>query len=349
MTPRAVTPPPALIAPARGKPAARLAIVLAWGAAAVLTAWSVAVLCIAAHPTLLGVAGGGLVLAVVAFVSRRFRKRSARAGAAVAAALLGATVVHLAIRPHAERAWVPDMSRTPHAEIQGDVVTIHEFRNFSWSTEEALTKPRWETRTFHLSQLRGVDLVMVYWGSPHMSHTMASFDFGAEGRVCVSIEARRETAERYSPTLGALRKYELLHVLGAESDLIRLRTNLRAHQTVRLFPLRIDVTAARRQFLGILEATNRVHASPAWYHTVRRNCTTEILLHELLLPTSAAWNWRLIANGHLDEYLRAHGYLDSRTPLASLRLQGDITARARTAAEAEFSAQIRVRPAEQLP
>jgi hypothetical protein len=123
----------------------------------------------------------------------------------------------LLLAPRDDRRWQSDMAETPWAEISADHVTLHNFRNTARLAADNYS-PRWETRRFSLSALRHLDYFIVYWDSPHIGHTMMTFDFGPEGRVCASIEARREQGEIYAPLAGAFRQYELLYVLGDERD-----------------------------------------------------------------------------------------------------------------------------------
>ena len=71
----------------------------------------------------------------------------------------------------------------------GDAVTIENVRNFEYRSLDDFT-PRYETRTYHLANLKGVDIIFFNWGSPLMSHPVLVFDFGPDGRVCMSIEVR---------------------------------------------------------------------------------------------------------------------------------------------------------------
>ncbi len=75
----------------------------------------------------------------------------------------------LTLKPSNDRAWQPDVAQTAWAEIDGDHVTIHNVRNCDYRTEGDYT-PRWETRSFDLSQIRGMDIFFTYWGSPWIAH-----------------------------------------------------------------------------------------------------------------------------------------------------------------------------------
>ena len=107
----------------------------------------------------------------------------------------------LTIRPSNARDWQTEVAQAPYAEIEGDRVVIHNFRNFDYVTKTDF-RPRWETKTVHLSNLRAVDFFTNYWGSTLICHTFLSFDFGPEGYVCISIETRMMKGQAYSPIAG---------------------------------------------------------------------------------------------------------------------------------------------------
>ncbi len=248
----------------------------------------------------------------------------------------------LTLTPHNDRRWQPDMEKTPWAEIAGDVVTIHNFRHADRRSATDFT-PRWQTRTFHLSSLKHLDFYMVYWGSPHICHTMMTFDFGSEGRVCASIEARREHDESYSPLSGSFRQYELLYVLGDERDIVRLRAPLNAAtDQVYLFRIAATPEVTRALFLDYLASANRLRTQPAWYHSFTTNCSTLIREHVNKAHAFEPWDWRLLANGHLDQRLYADGYLDQSLPLPELKARSLINPSALTVGDSpDFSTRIR--------
>jgi hypothetical protein len=284
-----------------------------------------------------------LGLGIVAFVAAvRLRHRPFGPILALLACAAPVFLWWPTITPHNDRRWQSDMAETPWAEISGDVVTLNNFRNTERRSLTDFT-PRWETRRFQLSSLRHLDFYMVYWGSPHICHTMMTFDFGAEGRVCASIEARRGWDETtYSPLAGIFRHYELLYVLGDERDLVRRRTAPGSEDQTYLFRISAPPEIVRAIFLDYLKSANALHKRAGWYHSLTTNCSTLIRKHVSAIHPATPWDWRIMANGHLDEFLYAEGYIDRTLPLAELKARSLINAAARSADRApDFSDRIR--------
>ena len=96
-----------------------------------------------------------------------------------------------------DRTWIAEVEHPARVKIDGDRLTIENVRNFDYRSGEDYT-PRWETREYDLSKLRGVDLFFSTWGSPLIAHTIASWDFGEDQHLAVSIETRKEVGEEYS-------------------------------------------------------------------------------------------------------------------------------------------------------
>ncbi len=250
------------------------------------------------------------------------------------------------LRARNDRAWLPDVDRVATAEIHGDTLTVHNVRDFDYRSETDYT-PRWETRTYDLARLSGLDLFMSYWSSPSIAHTIMSWDFDDGQHLAISIETRKEVGEEYDPIAGFFRQYELYYVVADERDVIRLRTNYR-HEHVHLYQLRAPVARARKLLLDYVAAINRLAARPEWYNAGTTNCTTTIRTHVIDIGVAAPWDWRLLANGHLDELLYERGSIDTSRPLAEVREASIVDRRAQRAdRDPEFSARIRdglVRP-----
>lgn len=244
------------------------------------------------------------------------------------------------LRPSDTRDWLPDADRTAWAEVNGDVVTIHNLRNCEyWSETEY--KPVWETRVVDLSRITGIDLAITYWGSPLIAHPVASFQFEDGDPVCFSIETRKEKGESYSSIGGFYRQYELIFIVADEKDVIRLRTNYRKGEDVYLYRLNITPEEARERFMEYVAAMNDLHQQPAWYHAVTANCTTAIRSRHT--GAKAPWDWRMLVNGYMDEMLYERGAIgDGSMPFPELKSRSLINREAIAAGKAEdFSKRIR--------
>ena len=136
-------------------------------------------------------------------------------------AFFGIVAWWLTIQPRLDRDWKPEVAVLENAVIDGEHVTIHNVRNFDYRAETDFT-PRYDTRAYDLSQLRGLDLFVTYWGSPLIAHPILSFDFGDQGHICFSIETRTERGESYSAVRGFYRQFELIYVAADERDVIRV-------------------------------------------------------------------------------------------------------------------------------
>jgi hypothetical protein len=66
-------------------------------------------------------------------------------------------------KPSQHRDWDPSVSVLPWAVREGDVVTIENVRNFEYRSLDDFT-PCYETRTFHLANLKAADIIFFNWG-----------------------------------------------------------------------------------------------------------------------------------------------------------------------------------------
>jgi len=312
----------------------------AWMLVVPLAAWGTAALWIDG-PESRAAAGGlaGLFLAAVAWLLVRVRplRRALGGFALLFAALL---VWWLSIHARNDRPWLPDVAHPPTASVDGDVLTVRNLRNFAYRSESDFT-PRWEERRYDLRELRGVDLFLSYWGSPWIAHTIASWDFGDDGHLAISIETRKEVGEAYSALLGFFRQFELYYVAADERDVIGVRAVHRGEQ-VFLYRLATPPAVARDILLDYVAAMNGLAASPDWYNALTHNCTTTIRRHAQHVAPGNPWDWRILVNGRIDQLGYERGQIDTSLPFPVLRRRSDVTERARAAGGADdFSARIR--------
>jgi hypothetical protein len=261
----------------------------------------------------------------------------------LAVALFPVIVVALwwtAIPPSNTRDWTPDVARTARAKFDGSRVTIENVRNFKYRSETNYDQ-RWETRTYDLDRIIGVDLFLSFWGPTEIAHTIMSWDFDDGRHLAISIETRKEKGESYSAIRGFFRQYELYYVVADERDLVGLRTNYRGEQ-VYLYRLRASAAQARALLVDYLNEVNQLADHPEWYNALTQNCTTTIRGHVQNVGAGERLDWRLLANGHLDELLYERGQIDTSIPLADLRARSNITEKAKADDDTrDFSARIR--------
>jgi hypothetical protein len=263
--------------------------------------------------------------------------------AAAAVAFACVLVWWLSLRPSNDREWKPDVAQTAWADIDGDQITIHNFRNCDYLTETDYT-PHWEKKTVNLSQLRGVDVFITYWGSPWIAHPIVSFDFGDQGYVAMSVETRKEVGEDYSAIRGFFRYYELIYTIADERDVVRLRTNYRKGEEVYLYHTRTAPEQAQTIFFDYLRRANTMRDHPEWYNALTNNCTTNVASHvaQSRAGESVRWDWRILLNGKGDEMMYERGDLAGDLPFAELKQNAYINPAARAADNApDFSRLIR--------
>lgn len=201
-----------------------------------------------------------------------------------------------------DREWSPEVSKTLSFEQQGDIVTLHNVRNFNWRTEEDYDQ-HWETRTFNLNDLSGVNIITSYWMGPQIAHTLVSFDFKNSAPITFSIEIRKEKNEAFSALGGFFRKFELSLITADEKDIIYTRSNVRGEQ-VYFFPIAMPKPEMRALFEEYLKKSVDLEKQAKWYNTLTSNCTTLVFdMVQSISNNNLPMDYRLLASGYLPNYL----------------------------------------------
>jgi hypothetical protein len=240
-------------------------------------------------------------------------------------------------KPSHDRDWDPAVAKLPRVVRKGDVVTIENVRNFDYRSLDDFS-PRYEARTYHLGNLTGVDVIFFNWGSAVMSHPVLVFDFGPDGRVCVSIEVRYRRGQKYSIIRSLYHTCELIFLVADERDAILRRTKCGPSQAAHLYRLKTTPDELRATLLDYVDAINALEQTPRWYHGLCTNCTTTFYR----LPSRRCrCDWRVLANARLDQALYADGRLDRTLPFPELRRIGYLNDIANRAPDEEFGDYIR--------
>lgn len=226
--------------------------------------------------------------------------------------------VRLTRSPSNERQWHAAQRVLPRVTVSGDTVRIRNVRDFTYWSESSFEE-RYVDRTFDLQKLDSVSYgVSRFGGVPGLAHAFLTFGFG-DDYVSVSVEARKESAETYSPVRGLFREYELMYVIGTERDIIGLRTEIWL-EDVSLYPVKAGREAMRRTFLDILTRAERLAVSPEFYNTLTNSCSSNIVRHvNAISPGHVRAGLRTVLPGYSDRLAFERGLIDSDLSLAAAR------------------------------
>lgn len=260
-----------------------------------------------------------------------------------AAVAIGAMLI---MRPKSNRTWVPQQSVLARADIRGDSVFLHRMRNFSYTAEESFT-PAYEDRRYDLNALETVWFIVTpfskRWRGP--AHTFVSFGFADSQYVAISVEARREPGETYSPLTGLFKQFEMIYVIGDERDLIGSRAVYGGYD-VYVYPIRASRERIRQLFVEMLERSNALATKPEFYNTLTNNCTTNVVDHvNHIAPHAVPHGIKTILPGYADEVAYSLGLIDNSITLDEARRRYRVNDQARRfATSPEFSRRIREGP-----
>lgn len=311
-----------------------------------LTAWGAAALLVAGPQNSLSVTLAACLAALgLLAITRLWRSRGRLVVAALLLLSAGAWLLWWqSLEPSNDRQWQRDVAVLPSATVEGTRVTLHNMRNFQYRSEYDYS-PAYYDRQVDLDQLVGVDLIATYWMGPSIAHVFLSFAFADGQHVAISIETRKEEGESYSTINGFFRQYELYYVVADERDVIGLRTNHRHNppEQVHLYRLQGPRENARRLFMAYVERINQLHARPEFYNSLTTNCTTSIWMSSLVNEQHLPFSWKLLASGHVPQYLYEQGRLyGGDRPFAELQREALINDKAQAAGDSEeFSRLIR--------
>jgi len=244
------------------------------------------------------------------------------------------------LRPRTDRDWAPDVARQTSGSFAGGLLTVRDVRCFDWRTETEFEE-RWETRSYELARLDSIDLFASHWMGPAVAHLIVSFGFEGSDQLAFSIEVRRQRDELWSNWAGFFKVYELVTIAADERDIIRLRTTVR-REDVYLYRLESTPELRERLLRAYIADCNRLTRQPRFYHTIITNCTTGIVRLVRAAGQRLPFDWRMIASGHVPEYLQRLGLIDRARPFAAVKEAAAISAIGQAVdRDPQFSARIR--------
>jgi len=209
--------------------------------------------------------------------------------------------------------WQEQLVIIPHAEFDGNLVTIKNVRNFRYYPTEADMHVGYYDKTYNLDDIKQVWYVTEPFNE-HKSaaHTFVSFEFNSGDFLAISIEARKTKNQTYSIMKGMFKTYPLVYIAADERDVVLLRANIRK-DNVYIYPVKLEKPEnAKILLIDMLETMNNLAVKPKWYNTMFSSCTSSIAKHVNKLSPGriSQFSWQLWLTASADELALKHGLLD---------------------------------------
>lgn len=246
------------------------------------------------------------------------------------------------IRPSNNRNWALDQAILPYAEINGNVVHIHNIRNFTYRSTSDYT-PNYYDKTFDITKLKRIYYIVEPFSDWEGSaHTFISFEFEGPQFLAISIEIRKEQSESFSAIKGLFKQYELMYVIGDENDLVKLRSNYRK-DAVFIYPVKTTAERMQKMFLEMVGRANKLATKPEFYNTITNTCTSNLVMHaNAIVPGRIPVSYKVLFPGYSDRLAYDIGLIDTQLPFEKARAYFKINQRAeKYANDADFSVKIR--------
>ncbi|WP_200862175.1 DUF4105 domain-containing protein [Asticcacaulis sp. YBE204] len=195
----------------------------------------------------------------------------------LAVGLLTILFIGYAVKTPVEQEWVPLMSRHASVAIDGDFVTITNFRDAVHRTGQP-SVPVWTTESFDLSQLTGADLIIQPFGtSKATAHILLSLGFADGRHIVVSMESRQAKGRAFDAVAGFFRHDQIYPELATERDLFWERLARTPPDNLQIYPIRKRPEVLRAYLERIFAFTNNVRDTPKFYSTLDESCMTAFI------------------------------------------------------------------------
>ncbi len=235
-------------------------------------------------------------------------------GSAVALGLaLFVTAINLQ-SPRHDRAWRDDLAFTPHVNWQDDRFTLAPYRDWTYSEAAPLTKDWREAGPLAMRDVREAFLVVEpHPGLQAMAHTLVIFTFENGEAIGVSVEARKEADEDYSPLHGTFNRFELLYQWASPKDLLTRRAVMMSRE-LYTYRLVLDQAETEAFLAALLAKTDAISGRARFYNTLSSNCT-----NELAKAAGLSWDPAFVFTGYAGEALHREGRIGGEGPFADVK------------------------------
>lgn len=238
---------------------------------------------------------------------------------AMGISVLVAALFFTLVRPDPNLNWAADHAHHPQVTFSGDIVTVKNFRNFTWRTSTDFD-PKWEERTYDLSTITSMYYVVVPIRQiAGVAHVFVCFGFSDGQHVALSVEGRRVVGRPYRVIQSMFRQYQIIYVIGDERDVVGLRGAVWKNE-VRFWPAATSPDRVRAIFVSMLEQAHSLEKNPEFYHLLVNNCMTNITRHlRALGGHSLPYDFWLLLTGLSDRAAFRLGYFDTHLPFEEAR------------------------------
>lgn len=212
------------------------------------------------------------------------------------------TIFYLAKKPSHSRDWESGQGVLPKILISESDVKIINYRDYLWDADGH--EEVYRDYEFSVSEIDGLDVFISHFSeSESVAHIFLSFSVANGDNVVISLESRREKGEKFSPFLGLFRQYEIIYIVGSESDIIGLRTGVRDERVFH-YPVNASREGIQKLFTELAVDINTIYDNPKFYNTLLHNCTNELTRSvEKISDISFPLTWKILFPGRFDEVL----------------------------------------------
>jgi len=234
----------------------------------------------------------------------------------IAVTLIFAVAV-LMKKPRVDADWKNALSRVPvFTETAHGQFHLENFRTFEFA-EGGKQTPGWGPVDLDVSRLKEMwFFVEPFPANSLFAHSFISFTFddgeGGTQSIAVSIEARMEKKQKYSPLKGVFRSYELMYVWSTEKDILT-RIGVGLDHTLYAYKLDLTDEWMRKLLIYFIRRTNTLAKHPRFYSTLHSNCTNELAkaVNEAF-PKVLPWHRSWVMTGRSAKWLHKLGFIKER-------------------------------------
>ncbi len=231
-------------------------------------------------------------------------------------------IYYIQMKPPVTGNWQDILAVSSTAEFNGDLVTVHNVRNFRYGPTERDTHPAYYDKIYDLRQIKKVWFVTEPFNEmKYAAHTFLTFEFNNGDFLAITIEARKEKGTRYNAFKGLFKTYPLIYIAADERDILMLRANLRG-DNVYAYPVKLTKPEnARLILVDMLEKMNDLQVHPEWYNSLFANCTSSIAKHVDKIDPGriSPLSWQLWLTASADKLAYKAGLLDTDLSLEEAR------------------------------